>query len=162
MYARPAAVATGSGTHVLLVGSSGGHLSQLYALRPYWSKSTRRWVTFDKPDARSLLQGEEVVWAYHPTTRNLFNLIRNAGVALRELLRHRPELVVSTGAGVALPFFVLGKLLGITTCYIEVYDRIDSPTLTGRLCRPFADLFMVQWEQQRHLYPGAHVIGPVF
>jgi UDP-N-acetylglucosamine:LPS N-acetylglucosamine transferase len=71
----------------------------------------------------------------------------------------RPHLVVSTGAGVALPFFVVARLLGIPTAYIEVYDRIDTRTLTARLCRPFTSLFCVQWEEQRVLYPGAHVIG---
>jgi hypothetical protein len=49
--------------------------------------------------------------------------------------------------------------MGIPTIYIEVFDRLDSRTLTGRLCRPFATRFLVQWEQQRDLYPGSTVIG---
>ena len=68
---------------------------------------------------------------------------------------------VSTGAAVAVPFFVLGWLRRIPTVYLEVYDRIDSPTLTGRLCRPFARLFCVQWEEQRKFYPGSVVVGPL-
>ena len=64
-------------------------------------------------------------------------------------------VVVSTGAGVALPFFVLAKVRRVKTVYVEVFDRIDSPTLTGRLCHPFADLFLVQWEAQEKLYRGA-------
>lgn len=150
------------GRHILLVGSTGGHLSQLVALRPFWERSRRRWVTFDKSDARSLLRDEDVVWAYHPTTRSVVNLARNFVLAVGELLRHRPALVVSTGAGVAFPFFVVGRALRIPTCYVEVYDRIDSPTLTGRLCRPFSNLFFVQWEQQRDLYRDVQVIGPLF
>ena len=43
--------------------------------------------------------------------------------------------------------------------YVEVYDRIDSPSLTGRLCRPFSDLFCVQWPEQQRLYPGSIVVG---
>jgi UDP-N-acetylglucosamine:LPS N-acetylglucosamine transferase len=144
---------------VLLACSTGGHLGQLDALRPWWSEHERHWITFDKPDARSLLAGESISWAYHPTTRNLVNLIRNFGVALRVLRRFRPEVVVSTGAAVAVPVFYLARLLGIRTVYIEVYDRIDSSTLTGRLCRPVSDLFMVQWEEQLKLYPGALMIG---
>jgi UDP-N-acetylglucosamine:LPS N-acetylglucosamine transferase len=100
-----------------------------------------------------------VRWAYHPTTRNAGNLARNALLAVRVLRDERPHLVVSTGAGVALPFFVVARLLGIPTAYIEVYDRIDTRTLTARLCRPFTSLFCVQWEEQRVLYPDAHVIG---
>jgi UDP-N-acetylglucosamine:LPS N-acetylglucosamine transferase len=146
---------------VLLVGSSGGHLAQLLALRSWWSHRDRAWVTFPTPDAKSQLPGERVTWAYYPTTRNLPNLIRNTGLAFRLLRREKPSLILSTGAGVAVPFFVLGWLRGIPTVYLEVYDRIDSPTLTGRLCRPFTRLFCVQWEEQRKFYPGSVVVGPL-
>jgi UDP-N-acetylglucosamine:LPS N-acetylglucosamine transferase len=146
---------------VLLVGSSGGHLAQLLALRPWWGDRDRAWVTFPTPDAKSQLPGERVAWAYSPTTRNIPNLIRNTGLAFRLLRREKPSVIVSTGAGVAVPFFVLGWLRGVPTVYLEVYDRIDSPTLTGRLCRPFARLFCVQWEDQRKFYPGSVVVGPL-
>jgi UDP-N-acetylglucosamine:LPS N-acetylglucosamine transferase len=146
---------------VLLVCSSGGHLTQLYNLRPWWERLDRTWVTFDKPDATSLLAGERAVWAYHPTTRNVWNLLRNTGLAWRTVRRLRPDLVVSTGAGVALPFFLVGKLFGARTVYIEVFDRIDSATLTGRLCRPFSDRFLLQWEEQKKVYPKGVVVGPL-
>lgn len=148
-----------SARRALLVGSSGGHLTQLWALRPWWNEWDRTWVTFDTPDAISLLGGESVTWAHHPTTRNLPNLLRNLRLAWTELRRTRPDIVVSTGAGVALPFFVLARLMRIPTAYIEVFDRIDSATLTGRLCRPFTTVMCVQWEEQRALYKGSHVIG---
>ena len=144
---------------VLLVGSSGGHLTQLVALEPWWRDLQRVWVTFGTVDARTQLAGEDVHWAHHPTTRNVPNLVRNAWLAVRLLRQTRPDVVVSTGAGVALPFFVVARLMGIVTAYIEVYDRVDSRTLTARLCRPFTTVFCVQWEEQRRLYPGAHVIG---
>jgi len=144
---------------VALVCSSGGHLAQLHRLRPWWSRHERVWVTFDTPDALALLADEPVVWAHHPTTRNLPNAIRNLGLALRVLRRERPDVVVSDGAGVAFPFFLAAKLVRAKTVYIEVYDRIDSRTLTGRLCAPITDLFCVQWEEQRRLYPRAKLIG---
>lgn len=146
-------------TSMLLVGSSGGHLSQLLALEPLWRDTERRWVTFDTPDAISLLAGERVDWAAHPTTRNLPNLLRNTRLAWRLLRRDRPDVVISTGAAVAFPFFIFARLRRIPTVYIEVYDRIDSPTLTGRLCRPLTSLFLVQWEEQREFYPNAIVVG---
>ena len=117
------------------------------------------WVTFDLPDSRSLLSGEQVFWAHHPTTRNVPNLLRNFALAWRMLRKHRPDVVVSTGAAVAFPFFVVARLLGVKTVYVEVFDRIDSPTLTGRLCRPLTNLFLVQWEAQKRFYRGAQLIG---
>jgi UDP-N-acetylglucosamine:LPS N-acetylglucosamine transferase len=144
---------------VLLVGSSGGHLAQMWSLRPWWEHWQRTWVTFDTPDAVSLLEAETAIWAYHPTTRNVVNLMRNSTLAWRVIQKTRPDVVVSTGAGVALPFFFVARLMRIPTAYIEVYDRIDSTTLTARLCRPFTSLMCVQWEEQRRQYPTAEVIG---
>ena len=63
-------------TQVLLVASSGGHLLELLELADEYTPATREWVTFDKPDARVLLAGERVTFAYGPTNRHLGNLIR--------------------------------------------------------------------------------------
>jgi UDP-N-acetylglucosamine:LPS N-acetylglucosamine transferase len=139
--------------------SSGGHLAQAMTLEPWWRDYDRLWVTFDTPDAVSLLESERVVWCFRPTTRHLGNLIRNTWLAWRSLRAYRPDVVVSTGAAVAFPYFVVAKLLRIPTVYVEVYDRINTRTLTGRLCRPLSDLFMVQWEEQQPLYRDAVMIG---
>ena len=146
---------------VMLVCSSGGHLIQLYRLRSWWDKHSRVWVTFRGPDSESLLEGEEVAWAYSPTTRNIPNLLRNLWLAWRLLRRRRPDVVVSTGAGVAVPFFLVGRLLGAKTVYLEVYDRIDLPTMSGRLCHPLSNLFLLQWEDQKRFYPRGRFIGRV-
>lgn len=145
----------------LLVGSSGGHLAQLVALADWWRTTERRWVTFDTADAVSTLPGEQVAWAHHPTTRNIPNLLRNLVLAARVLRDWRPDVVVSNGAAVAVPFFLVARLLGVRTVYLEVYDRVDSRTLTGRLVRPFTDLFLVQWPEQLDLYPEARLVGPL-
>ncbi|GAA3589831.1 UDP-N-acetylglucosamine--LPS N-acetylglucosamine transferase [Kineosporia mesophila] len=147
---------------VLMVCSSGGHLSQLHVLEDWWGRHDTHWVTFDTEHARSLLAGRPTTWAHHPTTRNIPNLVRNFGVAVTTMLRQRPDVVVSTGAGVALPFFLMARLLRVPTAYLEVYDRITSPTLTGRLCAPLSNVFMVQWPEQTALYPRGVVVGRVF
>lgn len=143
----------------VLVCSNGGHLLQLERLRPWWERVDRLWVTFRQTDTESILAGERTVWAFHPTQRNPMNLLRNAWLAWRTLRRERPDLIVSTGAGVAPPFFLVGRLLGIKTVFVEVYDRLDSPTLTGRLCYRLSDLFLLQWDEQRRFYPKGKVIG---
>lgn len=144
---------------VLLVCSSGGHLAQLLPLQPWLSGKRARWVTFPTEDARSQLVGQDVVDAYFPTTRNVVNLLRNFFLAWKLLRADRPDLILSSGAGVAVPFFVLGWIMRIPRIYIEVFDRLDTPTLTGRLCRPFATKMLVQWDEQAGLYKGAEVAG---
>ena len=144
---------------VAIVCSSGGHLFCLYNLRAWWEKHERVWVTFEKEDAKSLLAGEETVWAFHPTTRSVLNLLRNTRLAWRTLRAVRPDVVVSSGAGVALPFFLVARLLGIKTVFIEAYERIDTRSLTGRLCYPLSNLFLLQWKEQERLYPRGRLIG---
>lgn len=147
---------------VCLVGSSGGHLTHLYMLKSFWEKKDRFWVTFDKEDARSLLEGEKMYPCYFPTNRNIKNLVRNTFVALNVLRKEKPDVIISSGAAVAVPFFYLGKLFGAKLIYIEVFDRIDKPTLTGKMVYPIVDRFIVEWEEQRKVYPKAVNLGSIF
>lgn len=132
---------------------------QLHLLKSWWGKYDRFWVTFKKEDAISLLNSEKIYWAYYPTNRNVKNLIKNAFLAIKILIKERPDIVVSMGAGVAVPFFYIGKLLRAKLIYIEVYDRIDSPTLTGKVVYPIIDVFILQWKEQKKFYPKGIVLG---
>lgn len=147
---------------VCFAGSSGGHLTHLYMLKPFWQDKERFWVTFDKEDARSLLDGEKMYPCYYPTNRSLKALFINTKLALKVLREEKPDLIVSSGAAVAVPFFWLGKLFGIKTIYIEVFDRIDKPTLTGKLVYPVTDIFVVEWEEMKKVYPKAVNLGSIF
>ena len=147
---------------VCLVGSSGGHLTHLYMLKPFLENKDRFWVTFDREDDRSLLKGEKVYSCYYPTNRNVKNLLKNTAVAWKVLRKERPDLIISSGAAVAVPFFYLGKLLGAKLIYIEVFDRIDKPTMTGKMVYPVTDQFVVEWEEMKKVYPKAINLGSIF
>ncbi len=144
---------------ILLACSAGGHLRQLWVLRPWWSHHDRHWMTFDTADAVALLGDEQVTWAYHPTARNIPNLIRNFGRTFKVLRRYRPDVIVTTGSAIAVPLFIWAKVFGIRTVFIEVYDRIDNATLSARMVRPITDLFIVQWPEQQQLYKDSVVAG---
>ena len=147
---------------ICLVGSSGGHLTHLYMLKPLWEKNDRFWVTFDKIDANSILKDEKVYHCYFPTNRNIWNLIRNTFLAIKVLHKEKPDLIISSGAAVAVPFFYLGKLRGAKTIYIEVFDRTDKPTLTGKLVYPITDTFIVQWDEMKDVYKKSINLGSIF
>jgi UDP-N-acetylglucosamine:LPS N-acetylglucosamine transferase len=146
---------------ICIVCSSGGHLYQLYLLKSFWEKFDRFWITFQKQDAVSLLKDERKIWAYFPTNRNIVNLFRNAFLAVKILLREKPDIILSNGAGVAIPLFYIGKLFGSKLVYIEVYDRITIPTLTGKLVYPISDRFVVQWKEQLSFYPKGLYLGEI-
>ena len=83
---------------VCLVGSSGGHLNHLYMLKPFWKDKDHFWVTFDKEDARSLLEGEKMYPCYYPTNRSLKALIKNTKIAWNVLLMNgKKNLTFSIG-----------------------------------------------------------------
>lgn len=99
---------------------------------------------------------------YYPTNRNVKNTIKNTILAFKILRKEKPDLIISSGAAVAVPFFWLGKLFGAKTVYIEIFDRIDKPTLTGKLVYPVTDKFIVQWEELKKVYPKAINLGGIF
>ena len=111
---------------VCLVGSSGGHLTHLYMLKPFWKDKNRFWVTFDKEDARSLLEGEKVYPCYFPTNRSIKALIKNTKIAWDVLHKEKPDLIISCGAAVAVPFFYIGKMMGAKLVYKELYQRLEE------------------------------------
>jgi UDP-N-acetylglucosamine:LPS N-acetylglucosamine transferase len=147
---------------VLLVCSCGGHLLQLVALRASWEGFTRAWVTFDKSDARSLLAQERVFFAHGPTNRSVKNLVRNLVVAWRVVREVRPAVVVTTGAGVAVPFAWMARLRGSKVVYVESLARIDGPSLTYRLIAPIAARQYVQWPELARALPRSRFVGNVF
>lgn len=147
---------------ICFVTSSGGHLTHLMQLKSWWVDKERVWVTFDKADSQSILKDEKKYWCYFPTNRNIKNLIKNTFLAYKVLRKEKPDLIISTGAAVAIPFFYLSKLFRIKTVYIEVYDRIDKPTITGKIVYPITDLFILQWEEQKKFYPKGEFLGGLF
>ena len=147
---------------VCFVTSSGGHLTHLMQLKEWWKDKERVWVTFNKMDSNSILADEKKYWCHFPTNRNIKNLLKNTVLAFKVLRKEKPDIIVSTGAAVAIPFFYIGKLFGIKVVYIDVYDRIDKPTITGKIVYPISDLFILQWESQRKFYPKGEFLGGLF
>jgi UDP-N-acetylglucosamine--N-acetylmuramyl-(pentapeptide) pyrophosphoryl-undecaprenol N-acetylglucosamine transferase len=141
----------------LLVASEGGHLAQLYLLSECMAPADERvWVTFDTPQSRSLLAGQDVHFAPFAGTRDLVGTAR-AAMWAREFLRtNHFDTVVSTGASIALAVLPLAARTGAKCFYIESATRTDRPSLTGRLLTPFHSIHLrtqhERWADQRWTY----------
>ena len=154
---------------VLLVCSSGGHLSQLLALTRAIGSSPYLWVTENTSDSRSLLRDEPVVYAHSPAHRNLQNgilriasaWIRNCLLALSLVARARPEVVLTTGAAIAVPFAWVARLTGARVVYVESLTRIHEPSLCCRLISPVADRIYVQWPELLAAVPKGRYVGSI-
>lgn len=144
-----------------LIASSGGHLFQLYSLKDFWSEKDHFWVSFPSEDAKYMLADEKFYWAYYPTNRNIINLIKNFFLAFRILREEKPDALISTGAGVAVPFIIAGKLTGIKTLYLESITRNKELSLSAKLVYPFVDKLFVQWKGLSEKYKKTEFRGRI-
>ncbi|TQN37949.1 UDP-N-acetylglucosamine:LPS N-acetylglucosamine transferase [Blastococcus colisei] len=123
----------------LLVAATGGHLAQLYQLRPRLvvPGSPVVWVTFDSPQSRSMLEQEVVEFVPYTPPRGYWSVVTNTFRAIRILRRYRVRRVISTGSGIALAFLPIARAMGRDAHYIESAARSDGPSTTGRMLQRF-------------------------
>jgi beta-1,4-N-acetylglucosaminyltransferase len=108
-----------------------------------------------------MLAGQRVFYAHGPTERNVANMLRNCVLAWKLITDLRPKVIVTTGAGPAVPFAWVGRVFGAKIVYIESLTRIEGPSLSYRLVRPIVSRFYVQWPDLAANVPGARYAGSV-
>ena len=144
---------------IMLVCSSGGHFKGMRGFSDYWQQfEQRHWITFKTGTTQTELKDEQVSWAHSPTNRNLPNLVKNLLLAIAVFQKERPALVISTGAGVAVPFLLIAKYLCKSqVIFVESKTRIRDLSLSARLLRTLKalDLLIVRAEEIADRYPEA-------
>jgi len=145
---------------ILLLCSSGGHFAALQNLHSFWERHERIWITFRSPSTERQLVNESVYWAFSPTNRNLVNLIRNLFLAFKVLFVERPDMILTTGAGVAVPFLWIAPLFGCQSVFVESITRTKTLSLSARLVMPLADV-LVQWPALKETYPQTIYVGAI-
>jgi UDP-N-acetylglucosamine:LPS N-acetylglucosamine transferase len=68
------------------------------------------------------------------------------------LAKEKPDAILSTGAEIAIPAFLIGRVVGCELIFIETLARVTRPSLTGILVYPISDHFFVQWPQLKSRY----------
>lgn len=89
--------------------------------------------------------------------RSPWKFLQNARQAVRYFFRLHPSVVVSTGAGMTLPFFIWARIFGATCIFVETGARVSTPSMTGRLLYRFSHLFIVQNAELLRFYKKAVV-----
>ncbi len=130
--------------HALMVADPGGHLALLSWLRPELDGWRVSWVSLDRPDVRGRVGNDPVVFGHGPTARSLGALLRNLRHARHALPSLAPDLVLTSGAGLGVPWVWAASALGIPTAFLEVADRAGEPSLSARLVAPFVRHRLVQ------------------
>jgi UDP-N-acetylglucosamine transferase subunit ALG13 len=153
-----------------LAGSGGGHVRQILDLEPAWLNHDYFFLTEDTALGKSLSAQHRTHFVPHYAAgqarlqgvltllRGAFaNFFRTASIMLKE----RPDVVVSTGAGAVFFAVLWGRLLGAHVVVIESFARFDEPSLFGRLAAPLAHDVVVQSARLRRFYPRAKVFDPL-
>jgi UDP-N-acetylglucosamine:LPS N-acetylglucosamine transferase len=146
---------------LLLVCNPGGHFSTMMGLKNFWSAYQREWATYPNFDTQTGLEKELVYWVEMQEARMLGKACINFVKALSILRHSKPDLVLSTGASLAVPFILASKLFGIKTVFVESISRSSSLSLSGRIVYNLVDEFYVQWPECLERYPKAQYKGVV-
>ncbi len=85
----------------------------------------------------------------------------NLWEAWKILRKEKPRLILSTGAGPAVAFALVGKVLGVPNIFIETFTRVNRPSLTGRIMYRLADRFYYQWRALEKFFPKGVYGGPL-
>ena len=153
---------------VLFISSTGGHLDELMQLKPLFKKYDSYIIT-EKDKANEKLKekyGEKLYFLPYGTRAKLFTYIfKYLYLCLKTIylyIKIRPKVIVTTGTHTAVPMCILGKICGSKIIYIETFANTNKKTATGRLIYPIADLFIVQWEEMKKIYPKSVYGGSIY
>jgi len=131
---------------ICLVCSHGGHMTEMMQVLDAFEKHEKILATYhSKREIK--ISGVSNVYLTENIGASVPRMLAAFGWALTILLRERPDVIVSMGSEIALPFFYCAWLFRIKTIFIESWCRVDNLSQTGRLVYPVATEFWVQWPQ---------------
>ena len=131
--------------NLTIIASPGGHLQEILNFENLFHGYNITYLTFYTPALNSFANYNKVIFIKDPA-RGIIQLFKNFTSSFLIIIKKRPDLVLSTGAGVALPFLIFSKIFGVPIIYFELKCQIFSLTKTGSIVRFFADYIFVQNE----------------
>lgn len=150
---------------ICFVASGGGHLMEIMKLVPAVEGHDLYIVTEKNTASEGPISKYKHYYVFQQERRKVnfvFRFLSNIVLSLFYLLKERPDVIISTGAGAAYPTCRLGKLMGKKIIFLESFARSKNKSKTGELMYPIADHFLVQWEDMLELYPNASYHGSVY
>lgn len=148
------------GKKICLASASGGHFEQLNCLKPLLERYdgfvvTERTQFSENADYFVTQTGFRDPGWIKDSIRLFFEV--------RRIWKcERPDVVISTGTYIALPFMIMCKLYRKKFIYIETFARVTDTTKAGRMMYKFADLFIYQWPELKKYYPKGIYGGSIY
>jgi beta-1,4-N-acetylglucosaminyltransferase len=129
--------------NICLTCSHGGHLTDMKQLMRAFEGHSVFFVTYRHRVTMDLKKK----YCVKNFGKNPVKLFASFPKMFRILLHEKPDVIVSTGAEIAIPIFYAAWILGIKTMFIECSCRVKEPSWTAKIVYPVAGMFLVQWKQ---------------
>jgi UDP-N-acetylglucosamine--N-acetylmuramyl-(pentapeptide) pyrophosphoryl-undecaprenol N-acetylglucosamine transferase len=155
---------------ICLAASGGGHVRQLLDLQPAWARYDHFFITEDTALGQTLSASHRTYFVPHfawgqaklgAPVRMIGRAIASLFRSARTILRERPDVVITTGAGAVIFVVLWARLFGARIVVIESFARVERPSLFGRLAAPLAHDLIVQSAHLAATYPRAKVFDPL-
>ena len=146
---------------ICLAASAGGHLTQLLRLSDSWNGYNTFCVTTTEVIRAKLGRYGSVYVVGECNYKHPIRVFKVFFRCIRIILHEKPDVVISSGAAAGCLLCFLGKLLGAKVVWIDSITNIGKLSLSGRMVRFIADLFLVQWPELAERYNHVEYVGSV-
>ena len=152
-----------------LAASGGGHVRQILDLEPLWKDYPYLFVTEDTALGRSIAEKHPGAFVAHVALGQarlgapfamLWNAARNALQSLQIVRKHKPDVVITTGAGSMFFTVLWARLAGARIVLVDSFARFDHPSAFARIAGPLAHVRIAQAEGSARHWPGAVMFDP--
>jgi UDP-N-acetylglucosamine:LPS N-acetylglucosamine transferase len=146
---------------ICIAASSGGHLSQMLKLADSWQGYETFYITTLEVVREKLQKLSRVYVVGECNHKRPVRVMKVMIRCIKVVLRERPDVVMSTGAAAGCMACFIAKLLGAKIIWIDSITNVERISLSGRMVRRIADLFLVQWPDLASQYESVEYVGEV-
>lgn len=138
------------------ISSAGGHLLELMKSIPNSYENEVIYITFKNGLTIDTLKNKSHFFIIDPHISK-FKYVINFLQSLFLFIKIRPKVIISTGAGIAIPFVLIGSFFKTKIIFIETGARISKPSRTGEFLYKYSDLFIIQYKSLSKFYPNSKI-----
>lgn len=144
---------------ICIVSSCGGHLREVREFKSVYGLYDHFYVLNHSVRLPKDMEGKTYFIRHSERDWKFFLNLWEAWYILK---KEHPQLILSTGAGPAVPFALVGKVFRIPNIFVEGSSQVTRPSLAGRIMYYLADKFFYQWEPLQKYFPKAILGGRLF
>ena len=150
---------------IMFISSSGGHLTEILKFKNLFKKFNYVIITEKNKISLQLKNKYKVNYLFYCSRYYIIKYIFiapiNIIISFFYFVYYNPKIIITTGAHTAIPCCILSKIFKKKLIFIEVFDRFETPTLSGKIVYKLnlANTFIVQHKKLQNYYKNSIYIG---